>query len=372
MRGSASMGALSRTTRTPHSEPARRARTSYSHSSPSKSVPRNRSRKNGQSLSHLNYRQHKQIPEVNSSQLPPVGRNSSALNTKNLESIERPEVPSAMSASPQPGCQLETPQSAEPTSAWDRAAMPFEGSRDALIQAAHEEWKASSFKEYREAMTKALASWNSKGDMNDCDAALTDALKLCPESDMLHRFRSSVRLRNGMLDDALIDAGNAVVASPGNPRNHLALAVANQRKEHLNLAGAAYITSMRRGMHGTSDKLGFTGYLNTVRRSRNYFAEVRPPYRKSVSQLSLARTPSRTSIFDPQKNMGYEMQAEEELEVPDPPQLRLVKADMNSVTVEWLPTMITETASITIYAYELQMAQHDVVWQGDSFFDGYR
>ena len=283
-----------------------------------------------------------------------------------LESITSPSRTSmaALSAAP-------VPAPAPAQSAWARAAATHKISMQELIKDSRREWTQKAHEAYRDAMTHAHQTWTERS-LQDCDAHLSIALKQCPSSDTLHRFRATVRTRNGLLDEALTDAGNAVASSPSNPRNHHAFAVANQRKQQLGEAGTAYLMSMSRGLCGSSDELGFTGFLNTVRRHRNYYGDVRPAHRKAINQLSLARTPSRASIFDPEKTLDEEGVAQEDLELPEPPQLRLVSAEMNSVTVEWTPSLGGDGASITIYAYELQMAEYDVVWEGERFFDGYR
>ena len=227
-------------------------------------------------------------------------------------------------------------------------------------------------KDYLAATSRARAAW-SDNNLQECEAQLNIALQYTPKNDTLYRFRSMVRSRSGQLDDALADAGSAVANDPGNPRNHHALALASQHKAQLSDAGSAYLTSMNRGMAGSTEAIGFTGLLNAVRRQRSYYADIRPAHRKSVSNsLFLARSPSRATIFDPGKTLDEEEVAIEALELPEPPQLRLVRAEMNSVTVSWEPAVRKDSENITIYAYELQMAIHDVVYEGDAFFDGLR
>lgn len=256
-------------------------------------------------------------------------------------------------------------------SSWARAAANNKVSMQEIIKESRREWKEQAHQAYRDAMRQAHKAWKT-GELQDCDRHLSNALSASPSSDMLHRFRATVRSRNGKLNDALADAGNAVANSPGNPRNHHAFAVANHRNNDFSAAGTAYLTSMNRGLTGSSDELGFTGFLNSVRRHRNYYGDVRPAHRKAVHQLFLARTPSRASIFDPEKTLDEEGVAQEDLELPEPPQLRLVSAEENSINVEWIPSLGGDGAAITIYAYELEMAQYDVVWEGERFFDGYR
>ena len=76
-----------------------------------------------------------------------------------------------------------------------------------------------------------------------------------PNSDVLQRFQFMVHRKAGQLDAALADAGNAVANGPANPYNHFALARACEATGKLPEAGPAYITSLGRGMPGTSEEL---------------------------------------------------------------------------------------------------------------------
>lgn len=241
-----------------------------------------------------------------------------------------------------------------------------------LLEAARNEWAEKAKTAFQDSMLQARKAWTAQN-FDECEEHLEAAAGFNPNCEVVHRFRSALRSRSGKLDDALADASNAVASFPGNPRNHHTLAIATQRKQMLGEAGAAYLTSMSRGMPGTSDELGFTQYLNTVRRERRYFGDMRPAHRKAVNgSLCLARSPSRSTIFDPEKTLDEEAAAGEDIELPDPPQIHLVSADTNSVTVAWEPATGHGTGGITIYGYELQAAAHDVIWEGTRFFDGYR
>ena len=225
---------------------------------------------------------------------------------------------------------------------------------------------------YKESMANARQAWRNRS-FEECEKQLDIAHRVNPHCDVVNRFRASVRSRHGRLDDALNDASRALASFPSNPSNHHAFAVASQSKGMLTEAGSAYLTSMKRGLPGSSEEIGFSGYLSTLRRHRHYYDELRPSHRKSVSGgYALARAPSRGSIFDPEKTLDEGGVVEEEEEVPDPPQLHLVRAEANSVTVGWYPDTSDGADKIPIYAYEVQMAQHDVVWEGSRFFDDFR
>lgn len=225
--------------------------------------------------------------------------------------------------------------------------------------------------QFRTSMGNAHRAWSAQ-DLNACDAELERAQRANPHCDVVNRLRAKVHSRAGRLDDALKDAGRALADSPANPRNHHAFAMASHQKGMLNEAGTAYLSSFSRGMPGSSDENGFNGFLTTVRRRRHYFDDVRPAHRKSLNGgLDLARSPSRSSIFDPHRALDAGPVADEEVEVPDPPQLHFISAETNSVTVGWYPDTSGEGENVTIYGYELQIAQHDVRWEGDKFFDDY-
>ena len=312
-------------------------------------------------------------PAVGSSRRPSVSKSST------LPALERHREKVAVNVAISSGNQAAGDQSspevqqappAPPAahSAWDMARFKHDkqppDKLQELIRMNKAEWVKRAQDEHDDALARARTAWQV-GDLAEADEKLGVAIRHSPSNDMLQRFRSRVSLAAGRLDDALNAAGSAVASSPGNPRNHHALAIASQRKDRLEAAGTAYLTAMGRGMYGSADKLGFTGYLNTVRRQRNYYTDIRPAHRKAVnSSTFLARTPSRASIFDPEKTLDEEEVAAEDQELPEPPQLKLIKAETNSVTVGWSPSGTNGAENITIYAYELEMAQYDVVWEG--------
>ena len=227
-------------------------------------------------------------------------------------------------------------------------------------------------KVHKDHSLRARRAWDDER-MTDCVKHLNIALDSCPSDEMLLRLRSKARSRAGMLDDALEDAGRAVASNPGNPFNHRAHGLCLQAKKMLPEAGTAYMQAMKRGMPGSSDELGFNGLLSTIQRERRYFGDVRPAHRKAFNSLFLARTPSRCNIFDPEKTLEEGDVAAEDLELPEPPVLELVKANENSLTVRWLPNQSEDQAHMTIYSFELQMAIYDVRWEADrhDFFDGF-
>ena len=239
-----------------------------------------------------------------------------------------------------------------------------------------EERKVESIAEaqvaFRETMRYARQAWKSR-DLAECDKHLKFAQDLNPHCEVVNRFRAHVCSRSGKLDDALSAASKALADGPHNALNHHAFAIASQRKDMLSEAGTAYLSSIKRGMPGSSEEIGFVGYLQQLRRSRSYYAETRPMHRKTVNGgMGLARSPSGGSIFNPDRVMDTEDVAEEDMEVPDPPQLYFVSAEQNSITVGWYPDTSENAVGITIYSYELEIAQYDVVWEGKSFFDDYR
>ena len=316
-----------------------------------------------------------------SKSLPPVDMDRRGRRGSNSETDRRGKRGSFVQPIAVPtGGPAPAPAPAKRKSGW-AAAAARPSSLQGMIQDARNDYAAQSKEAYRHALSEAHRAWQV-GSLDECERYLAQAYEINPNCETLHRFRATLRSRQyrqddkrqERLDDALADAGNAVASAPGNPRNHHLLAIASQRKEKLAEAGTAYLTSMTRGIQGTSDQLGYTGYLNTVRRQRHYFADVRPPHRKAAGPLStlLARTPSRASIFDPHKTLDEGEVAAEDLELPDPPTMFLKKAEINSITVGWRPASGQKSLEISIYAYEMEMAIYDVVWEGNRFFDGYR
>ena len=224
---------------------------------------------------------------------------------------------------------------------------------------------------FERSMRKAREAWKASIEDDDrlkeASAHLKVAASHMPNCEVVNRFHAKVRAREGLLDEALNYAGIAVSNRPTNPRNHHALAIASQRKGLLESAGVAYMTSMSRGLPGNADTIGFKGFLSTVGRDRLFYGDLRPSHRK-IGALELARTPSRGNIFDPKKAIDDDAVAGEDMELPDPPQLFHVGSEQNSVQVKWGQS----ASGMTIYAYELQMSPHEVVWEGSDFFDGYR
>lgn len=233
---------------------------------------------------------------------------------------------------------------------------------------------------YAQSMAAAKRAW-AAGHLSECDEQLTIAGQHTPHSDMLHRFRFKVHTKDGQYDKALEDAGNAVANAPDYARNHHALAMACHRKQKLAEAGAAYKMCMGRGLPGTSQEIGLHGYLNAVHSQRRYFNDLRPAHRKvaGAQSSSLARTPGRTTIFDPDKVFDDEVVLGDGPS-PDPPHLFLVRAEENSLSVRWQPAEgtypmfqpVDDDSGVGILGYELQAASHDVQWEGNEFFDDFR
>lgn len=228
---------------------------------------------------------------------------------------------------------------------------------------------------YQEAMGLARSAWDSSA-LAACAEHLAVAAQHNPHSEALHRFRVLVASRAGDFDGALDGAGLAVLHGPATPRNHHLLAMACQRKHRLAEAGPAYMTALSRGLPGSSQQVGFLGYLNTVQRARQYYSEPRPTWRKLASGSTwLARAPARASIFDPDKTLEEGELAGDGGPVPEPPQLSLVSADEHSVNVQWYPDTSVEADGappVPIHLYELQCATFDVVWEGSDFDEGFR
>ena len=107
--------------------------------------------------------------------------------------------------------------------------------------------------------------------LREASKQLKVAAAYMPNCEVVNRFRATVRAREGLLDDALNYAGHAVTNAPANPRNHHALAIASHRKGLLDAAGVSYLTSMSRGLAGTTETVGFNGFLKTVSRQRHYY-----------------------------------------------------------------------------------------------------
>ena len=169
----------------------------------------------------------------------------------------------------------------------------------------------------------------------------------------------------------------------------------------------------------TLPRLGsFNSYLDTVQRQRRYFSELRPAHRKlATGTMWLARAPTRRSIFDPDKLFDDGANLPDG-PAPEPPRLSLSSADEHSVSVFWrysivrtadeetrdsaaagavsatpaasspkaaqvgastdartdarhLPAMV-DSAGVEAFAFEVQAAIHDVVWEGEQFFEGFR
>ena len=227
-------------------------------------------------------------------------------------------------------------------------------------------------KVHREASRRARLAWSEER-LADCARQVDIAIEACPSDEIMLRLRCKMRTRSGKLDEAIEDAGLAVASNPGNPHNHKVHGICLQRKLMLPEAGTAFMQAMKRGIPGSSDELGFNGLLNTIQRERRFFGDTRPAHRKAFNSTFLARTPSRANIFDPTKTLDESAVPEDELELPEPPVVELVRADENSLTVRWLPNQSEDQAHMTILSFDLQMAVYNVKWEADKhdFFDGF-
>ena len=243
---------------------------------------------------------------------------------------------------------------------------------NALVEERKKEALEKAKLQYDASMIRARKAWVDK-DLAVCDEELKIAQQLNPRCEVVARFRAEVHAREGRFDDALTAAGRALAEAPANPRSHYAFAVAAQQKGMLKEAGTAYLSSFQRGMPGSSKESGFSDFLSNVSRRREFFDNNRPGHFKSRNGgIDLARTPSRSSIFNPDKTLECDAVVDEEVEVPEPPQLYFISAEMNSITVGWYPDTSGDGAEVPIYGYELQISQYDVQWQGKDFFDDYR
>lgn len=274
------------------------------------------------------------------------------------------------------------PSPAKKLSAWRKvseSAKEPDSKMQAFISSSKEERLADAQSAYSQAMVLAQSTW-AKGDLQECELQLRVAALHMPQSDAVQRFRAKVHAKLGQLDDALEAASKAVLHDPSNPQNHHTFAVACQRNQKLVEAGPAFLTSMSRGLPGTSDDVGFRGYLDTIMRQRRYFEEQRPPHRKraGAQSLALARDPARSSIFDPDKIFDDGGKIGDGPK-PEAPMLSFVKADESSVSVCWQPASTTypwdgkeeEREGLAVMAYEVQAASHHVAWKGTEFFDGF-
>ncbi|KAL1505108.1 hypothetical protein AB1Y20_008867 [Prymnesium parvum] len=204
----------------------------------------------------------------------------------------------------------------------------------------------------------------------DCVRHLNEAIALVP-CDVLLRYRSNANLRRGEFNSALDDAGKAVELNSLGPKNFICQAHMLQRQSKLQEAGAAYLSAMNLGQHGQGEETDYSGLLDTVRRERSYFNAVRPSHLK-VLGFGLVRSPSRSSIFDPNKIV----RDPDEFggNIPPSPIGQVEDVQFSSCAVTWSPPKRTDDSDwgepswyiVQVSRVTLQWIPHD-----RSFLEGF-
>ena len=188
---------------------------------------------------------------------------------------------------------------------------------------------------YESARKRADEAWGD-GLFEDCARALSDCIEVCPSA-ALYRFRSRAVSRLASVEGdgrglaaAVADAGRAVEAELRSSASHLAHAQMLHRAKMLPESGVAFGEAMHLGASGSSDALGYTGLLETIRRERSY-ANLRRPVQRKAASTDLARSPWRANIFDPSRppNEGGDVAR------PPAPKLSLATSTEGSLSVSW-------------------------------------
>lgn len=169
------------------------------------------------------------------------------------------------------------------------ALPPMKSSMSAMLSGAHKNSAIAAeardrelddaTRRHRSAKAAASKAWVD-GRLDDCVAALSDAIEVNTRCDVLHRMRCRAHARRGSLAAALDDAGKAVMINPTGPSNFVCHALCLQQQGRYPEAGSSYLSALKLGEASDTAATGYTGLLETVRRGRKYSNLVRPHHLK--------------------------------------------------------------------------------------------